>query len=234
MKNLTIKTQIKEFTKGPGKVLIILIGIDILFVVLHVIFRSQLLDLDGELNIPTYYQSVKLFSVFLVGLIYLLLVKYKKFPDDKHVRFLTIILMIGALFLSYDEIMQFHETIVDRLRVVLGMDNVSQYEALFYERGYSASNWMIFYLPAIFIFVSVFGFLAVKMYKKIKNELPIILIVALLFTMVFVVEYLGTAFAHTLEAYQVFMIIEESCELLGGSFLLFYMARKLILLLKRK
>lgn len=199
--------------------------LDIFVVLLYVTFpESQMLNLDLEYNLPTYYQSQKWFLVALLSFCYLILVFKFKYKVNKLIKAFWVILSIGALFISIDEILQVHEGVLIYATKLIGENSVSEFTNAIRSIGFQSSLWLIFYIPILtlgLIGLLIFFKSLIKQYQK---ELWFFISVFAMFVLVFLMEYLGTTdqIWYDPSKYNNYMIIEELLEMFASSLLLLF------------
>lgn len=211
----------KEFFKKSKNILLLSITIDVLLIVFHIIFSGNyLFNLDAEFNIPTIYQGLKLISIGILALMIILKIYSKK---ESLIKSWFWIFWSGMfLFLGIDEIGQVHENVSEFMKKLLGTGAVD-YESSLVELGYSSTTWLPYYAILFVIATAIVAFFVKKEYVKNKKNTKILIIGWLLLLAVIVVEYINTMTAIMFQqGYGSLVVLEESLEMFGASFLLLF------------
>lgn len=192
----------------------VVIFIDIIFILLHFIAQNRGFNLDGENNLPTLYQAIKLVAVGGINLYGFVKVKHKS-------RFIGLILGGVFTFLGLDEWFQIHERLGENLRAWFA-------SSLKFELNFA--EWLIIYLPAMIFFLVFLYFvwkrlqLDVSTIKKQMNKLFLLGLICLAF--VPITEFIGTwNWDFDSGYYGLIVAIEEGLELIGVSLFLGFSMR---------
>lgn len=208
------------------KLLIAVLLLDLSMVVLHLIFgRDHLFfHLDSEQNFPTVYQGAKLIiasTLVFTHLYVVYLLGTRKFDLRSSLIWLPFYVMF--LFLGIDELSQFHESFTDKV-VNMGVEPIEEYVSLFDRLfDFSSATWLLIYIPVFLIFITYVFVLARLLLRERRREIIYLAIGALLFLCVPVLEYINTSesFFGT-DRYENLMILEETSEMFGATFLLYF------------
>lgn len=135
-----------------------LLTMDLLLVVLHVVSRwlvfngervfgrafegHELLDLDAEVSIPTWWQQLLVFGAAALGF---LLARLARDAADDRARYWTALACV-LVFVSIDEGAEIHERLIEPMRSVFGITG-----------GVLWFAWLIPGLAALAAFVAVFA-----------------------------------------------------------------------------
>lgn len=213
--------MIKEFFKENRNIILVLLTIDVLLVVFHIIFPGNyLFNLDFEFNVPTIYQGLKLISIGILAIMIIWEIYFKKESIIK--SWFWIFWSMMFLFLGVDEIGQIHENISGYMKKILGTGAVD-YESSLVELGYSSTTWLPYYAILFVISTVIVAFFVKKEYVKNKKNTKILIIGWLLLLGVIVVEYINTMTAIMFQqGYGSLVVLEESLEMFGASFLLLF------------
>ena len=103
---------------------------------------ETLLDVDGEKSIPAWFSSAQLFCIAALGGLFF----YRYYQRTHHISWVLLILPLGFLLLSMDEIVQMHE--------YLG----SKSDGVFFETGSRKESF--FHITGIWMFLLGIPFLA--------------------------------------------------------------------------
>lgn len=228
VKDITLQLN---FTENQAKKLLHrLVFFEILLVLIYianvllnhqVIIIHRLFDLDKEMNIPTWFSCIQLFSI---GILLLFLCRYherKKPPTSLFVSLFGLIF----IFLSLDEFAGIHENVT---RLLVKIEWIPRFYG-------NHGIWIFFYLIlGVIIVLATFRNIS-EMFKNYRRESLILFMGMVIFLLGAVVMeiigyYLksrkGLAFLYTAE-----VGIEEFCEMVGGSIILYgtilYSFRKL-------
>lgn len=180
---------------------------DALVVLLHVFvgYRTVFFNLDNELNLPTFYQGVKL---VMIGTLLLLTIR--------RVRRWRIFAPLGALlfYLGFDEMMQIHERFGGWLRSGWPAAATSL-ESMAATFNYDSSRWVMYLSP--FIGVVLVYALWLTVHRISNRQLVPLAGGFLFFLLVIVFEVIDSMDGHSWYTYQVLMTAEETFEMLGAS-----------------
>ncbi|NBD14821.1 MAG: hypothetical protein GVY04_01355 [Cyanobacteria bacterium] len=158
----------------------------------------NLVNVDHEKNLPTYYSALLLlFSALLLAIITLL----EKRPI--YWRFLA----VGFFYMAFDEVFSVHEELISPMRTLLGNDNLG----IFY------FAWVIPY----FFLVSIVALILLKFWLRLPEQTKIAFLIAASIYLcgAMGIELIGGYFAETYGmtnlTYQIIVTIEESLEIIG-------------------
>lgn len=194
-----------------------LITLDLFILLLHMLFgqHSWFFHVDFENNLPTVYQAVKLLAF---GILFFYLSFSLDYP--KKLRAFTVPLALIIWLLGFDELVQVHENIYRIFEFIPGLTpaQVVDLSLLF---GYRSSLWMLYYLPAVFIFVLWCGYWLRYFQAKIKpNYLVLVVSCAALFVVLYT-ELLSSTGLYDESAYLFLVTTEETAEMLFATTIIF-------------
>jgi hypothetical protein len=214
-------------------ILLLFLVADIAIVALHLMFGSQnfFLNLDHEQNLPTIYQGTKLIIVSMLAFTTL----YLNFGIRKDAKnagsgkksglndlFIWGIFCLTFLFLAIDELSQFHETFTQR--ITSGeFTIVNDYLNFFKSLNFTSSTWLVIYIPLFIPFLAYVLVFMKTLWKENRRALVFLVIGAIILFSVPVLEFIGTG-TESLRAnrYSSLMILEETLEMVGVSFFLYF------------
>lgn len=190
---------------------------DSLVVLAHFLLKNKygFFELDGEQNLNSTYSGLKLMLIATLAVIQFLIawrIKEKKFK--------IIIWGLAALsfiYLGLDEMVALHE------RVGFVMNNLTGLTGF---KG-ASFNWVIYYSPLIILALVVYARLLFMLWQEEKTAFIFTLIGAGLLVMALAAELIGGKIVYPagvltrdFHLYFIFIIIEEAFELLGATFFL--------------
>jgi hypothetical protein len=119
---------------NPAKIGVVLLGLTIFLVLAHVVLQitnsisdkyifkmlTPWFDLDDERNIPTMFSSLMLFLVSLL----LFLITVIEFNSKSENKYSWALLSLAFLFLSTDELLSFHERLINPVNDMVGKENM--------------------------------------------------------------------------------------------------------------
>lgn len=179
-------------------------------------------NLDMEFNFPTYYQSLKLYTISLISFAYIYLSDIYHWSKEYILKLFWIGISLFSLLLSIDEMLQIHERVSSSADTLLGSENVEIYQSQFYSRGFNSADWLPFYIPILFLGILLFIFAFKKIYLKYKKSTFLLIAMLFSFVLVFVMEYIGTSSELNMGSTEPWFVIEEFSEMIGISSLLFF------------
>lgn len=187
----------------------ILFLLDVLMVVLHLLFasKSDFFHLDRELNLPTFYQGLKLIVLGVV-LMKVLFVKKLKF---------FVPLSFILIYLGFDEILMLHENYEVWIHNILPHVWETM-EGLAAMVGYNSSRWVMYLAPAIFAGAIYISLLTFRVRRKFPTLLTFYLLGFALFAAAIIFEVYDSKPGWSLEVHNLLIILEESSEMFGASF----------------
>lgn len=211
-----MKTIVARLLHSNQKIFLILVGIDFLVVILHLLFGrwNGFFHLDFEQNLPTVYQSTKL---ILFGLLFFVLSFNHRIRGE--VKSFLLPLSLFLTVLGLDELLQIHENIY-RIFQFFSWLHPSKIVDLSMKMGYRSSLWILYYLPAIFIFVFWSGYWLRYFQSKFKSNFWIISLSSLSFFTILLAEILSSTGSFGDGTYFVLVTVEEAAEMLLASTLI--------------
>ena len=195
----------------PRKFFLSLVGINILFILLHIFWGSRfdLFNLDRERTPAAYWSGLQLLAVagLAVGMLLLSSIRWR--------QILWSIFAFLFMGFGFDEISELHENITYYVSRYLNIPIPSFFRSTTY-------NWLIILSPLIiFAFVFLFSFVRTLVRERGGKMLGIGI---LLFLAAILVE-LGNGLDASLQFYKVLVVLEESLELFGESLALWGLLR---------
>ncbi|MCC7304200.1 hypothetical protein IT418_02180 [bacterium] len=208
--------------------LLIFIGVDLLFVLLDLFTyaKHKSFNLDGELNFPTYYQTVKLYTVSLLSFAYTFGYLWRRYSSAV-IRFFWLVLSTTTLYLSIDEVNQLHEKSVRVARDIYGYDRFEKFSDIFANLGFESSKWLLIYAPILVLVLLVFFVCYKQLYMVYKKDMYLLIAVIFFFVLVFFFEMIGTSNALNKAEYHRWVVLEESTEMVSISILLGFVIRQI-------
>lgn len=201
------------------KLIVSIFFLDVFFIFLHFALGkdNSYFHLDVEQNFPTYFQGFKLLTISATSLTLALLLRYI-FLKSKKVFVLLLTHFIFFAYLAIDELAQVHENIKNIFQSFnLNAEGfVDQLNSI----GYNSTEWLIFYIPLLglgFLLMMVFAY---YLYKISRKNSYIYVLGILCFILVPFVEYFSIKLPRESTEYGLLIILEESLELFGASFIL--------------
>lgn len=161
-------------------------------------FLFRLFDLGGEANIPTWYSSIKLFSISALAALF----AYRKFDCVHITSWLLILLPILFLLLSVDESASIHEWLGGKTDYIL-LD-AKREETLFKITG----TWMFIAGVPFFIF---FLILMVSI-KKYFDGKKYVLMMIFFGMMIFLSGALGVELLSNIVENSFYIVLQNLCE----------------------
>lgn len=204
-----------NFIVNPDSVAAMLAGVTFLLVLASVTLLSadyltgnssalihklvKLFDLDLETNVPTFFSVLLLATASFVLAVVTAISKKQK---SGRVLEWTI-LSAGFLFMALDELASIHERMIEPMRALMGIENLGP---LYYA-------WVV---PAIFaVLIIGVGFINFLIELPAKTRWSFMIAGAMYLTGAVGFEALEGMFGQGNLAYNVFVTIEESLEMLG-------------------
>jgi hypothetical protein len=186
-----------------------LLALDGLIVLLHLMFgpSSNFFHLDMERNLPTYYQSFKLFAIGL-----LLFWGNLKLKLSTEMKVFTLTLALALTALGLDEMLEIHENIYRVYQYIPGL-SPEQVVTASLDMGYRSSLWLIYYIPVFFIFTLWCGYWLRYFQTSFKSNFWLIIISATSLFGVLVAEIIGSSGLLSPGAYFWIVTFEEAAEL---------------------
>ena len=219
--NLHIMTNLFKHKKIIFTVFLVL---DLLIFLLHFIYANKynFFDLDMEQNLPTFYQSFKLlFESMLLFSIYLLISVDKK--CSRGVKSFWLILVFIFSYLCIDEAAQIHENIFPTIKSlfpsVIDYPLIGSFSLL---QGFHKLNWLVIYIPIIFIIIVLIVYFSIKIFKYYVREFIFFITGLLAMIIVPILEYIEIKFKSNGTLYQYIMTSEELLEMIGVSLIVLF------------
>jgi hypothetical protein len=207
-----------NFHFNPKKILLCLIFFEIILAGLYLIdsfllpnITLEIFDLDGEANIPAWFSSVQL---LLIGVVFFIKHLQTGKGDYSNPIFFLII-CLGFIFLSVDEMASIHEKINNFLK---GFEFLPRFKG-------NHGIWIICYLIiGIFLFISTYSSIK-EMWRRHRYETTILAtgMGLLIFGAVFleIIHYQFLNRDSLFKSHLLEVTIEEFFEMLGASTMLF-------------
>lgn len=209
----------KEFFK-KNWVLLVLLVIDLGFVMMHYITDSrEMFNLDMEFNAPTFYQSLKLYSVFLFSILFIYLSGIYRKPKEYVLKLFWFVISAFGIYVSTDEMLQLHERTTSNADLLFGAENVEMYESVFYKSGFNSADWLPFFIPVLIVGMVLFFIIFKRIYLQYKRSAFLLIGTLIFFVLTFVMEYIGTSPDLNMGVVEPWFVIEELSEMLGVSLL---------------
>lgn len=188
----------------------ILFLLDLLMIALHLLFASEsdLFHLDRELNLPTFYQGVKLIVLGAVLMKALIARRLKFF----------IPLSFILICLGFDEILMLHENFEVWIHTILPHVWEAM-EGLAAILGYNSSRWVMYLAPLIFAGAIYISILTFRVRRRFPSLLTFYLLGFALFAAAIIFEVYDSKPGWSPETHNFLIILEESSEMFGASFL---------------
>lgn len=213
----------------PHGLLIVLIAIDLSFVIAHHATSARpFFNLDAEVNLPTFYQAIKLVAVAILALLFIYFSKLFLEMGKKVLKLFWAALSAAALYLATDEMIQVHEKAQMYATSLFGEKAVDTYEDGFAKLGFDSAEWLPFYIPVLLVGITFFVLTFKNLRKTYKHDVYLLAAAAAIFCIPFLMELIATSetFYNT-NMYQIFMTIEEFAEMLGGTVLIYFVWRRI-------
>lgn len=204
---------------------------DVVVVLLHLAFGqdNHFFNLDWEQNLPTVYQTFKLFLTAGLTLTHIIAITYLY----KHVSRLELVIwamFMGLFFmLAIDEVGQIHESLGGTLAQFFPQQ-VENYTELSHDAGFRSSDWLLFYWPIFLVGATFLLGVAAYFWKRYRLLTLLVPLGTLLFLMAPVLEFVNTNDTYLASInipYQAAMVIEESAEMLGATVFMYFAAQVL-------
>jgi hypothetical protein len=206
------------------KLLVTVIIFDLMIVGLHLLFGHlhYFFNLDLEQNLPAIYQGGKL--IFISTLIFTHIYLSIQNKDKQIVKssLIWIPFFMILFFLGIDELSRLHESFTDHL-VLSDSEFIRNYLSIFEGFDSSSAVWLLIYIPLFVLFILFISIFLKFLLKNYRKEMIFLVIGVLLFLCVLALEYTNTssAFWET-KAYEDLMILEETAEMIGATFILYF------------
>lgn len=213
-----------QLTKLQLFIVLMVLFIDCVIVVLHLSLGQQynLFNIDLERNLPVWYQVFKVICVS--GILFSAYVLWKQtHPQEFTQKKYLLTLWLATTYLAVDELGEIHEQIGDALKHSDGW--LAKYGQWFTSLGFSSALWLIIFTPILLIGLIYFIFIIRWIYHQHKLLALWLLLPALFYGLVFIVEFWNTAefsYQYTFTQRNLLVTLEEFLELLGASFLLIF------------
>ena len=208
-------SMIERLLKLPRPIAVLLF-LDIVLILLHLLTGQSnwWFHLDYEWNLPTYYQSLKLFLVGGVA-IFVLLTKITAESKSEAPALIFFPLALALIFLGIDEFLQFHEYIESHSWAI-APDLTQQLLSIMSAFGYRSSTWLIYYLPLL-LAGFFYGWYLVRYFSHHLDLMKLLLVGGLCFGLVLMCEYLSSRGLDSHTEYFVLVTIEEAAEMIGST-----------------
>jgi len=182
--------------------------------------------LDYESNLPTVYQGSKLIFCATVSLLILCLIYLKKGTLKR--EWFWALLSAMTFFLGIDEMGQLHENVPTYMKEIIGKGAI-QYESSIVELGYTSTTWLPYYIGPFILLTFVVAYFIVRFTKEKILNIWMLGVGWGFFLLTIGVEYVNTM-PHIMfqEGYNTYVIIEESFEMFGATFILAFALAVLI------
>ncbi len=186
-----------------------IICVDVLMVLLHLTLGPHFafFNVDVEQNLPTVVQSSKL---ILAGIYFALIALFVKLPQKSR-RFL-LPLGLFSVALGFDELLQIHENIY-RVFEYVDWFHPSRIVTASLSMGYRSSLWLLYYLPAIIIFVFWGGYWVRSLQETLASQSKIIAICAGSLFLILLTEVLSSTGQFSDQTYFWMVTLEEAAEM---------------------
>jgi len=204
--------------------LIILILLNLFFVFMHQRTRlDYYFNLDFEYNLPTFYQAIQLYTVFILSIIFIYFSKIFHKSRDKAIKFFWICFASVSLYLSFDEAVEIHEKIFENLKIYFGEETINNFIFSTLVEKSIYSPWLILYFPILILGILIFLLISKSLIKTYKRQILLLLFATItLFLNSFLMEYIQTQPGHSYETYNNLVRLEEFSEMLGATFLVWF------------
>lgn len=214
--NIQMEDYILQFFPSPMRLIKWLLVIDLIMLVLHLLFGSQhtFFHLDFEQNLPTTYQSLKL---IIFGVLFF--VASLSYKVHRHTRLFLLPLSLFLTVLGLDELFQIHENIY-RIFELIDWFHPSKIVDASMKLGYRSSLWILYYLPAIALFVFWCGYWLNSFQSKMRSHFWMIAVSSLSIFTILLTEILSSTGSYSNEVYFWLVTVEEAAEMLLASTLI--------------
>ena len=206
------------------KLLVLILLLDLLMVVFHLLWgRDQpFFHLDYEQNLPTIYQGTKLILTSTLIFTHIFILLNFNIGINLKRNLIWIPFYLIFLFIGVDELSQFHESFSTRV-VSIGSEPIEDYVSFFDKFDFTSATWLLIYIPAFLIFSGYIYVLVKSLITNYKKESLLLIIGALFFLAVPILELVNTSkeFWGT-DTYEGLMIMEETAEMVGATFFLYF------------
>lgn len=219
-----------KFTLNSKSILISTVIFDVLIILLHVLFGQKyaLFNIDWESNLPAIYQGLKYIltgSLFLT-LVFLFNYSRKKLSRKEKIYWIGLVIIVTLM--GFDEVAQVHEWVPYYFAEIFPSIN-EWYVNIFRSIGFGSSLWIIYLLPVVLLLPIWALIIAKSVWLKHGRKLfPLLIGFFLIFFGAFVLEFIGTTNTVYFSSWiQLVTILEELFEMLGASFILYYVIKEL-------
>jgi hypothetical protein len=197
-----------NFTFPPleRRLFLILLAIDSALLILHFIFglgfSLDLLHLDRERNIPSYYSGLKLISVAMLAFSILLL-------SLRKVRFFWGVFTLIFIALSFDEISELHENVTYYVLKLLSLPLPGFFRS-------PTHNWLFLFSPFI-VGILAFFFYSIRKVRDLGDTPRRLLMLGFLFfAFALFLEFFGGVI-RTPVYFRTLAALEEYVEMIGAT-----------------
>lgn len=211
-----------------GRLLVVLLVLDLSFVLLHVVFGWSIINLDEEGNLTAWYSSVKLMGLFVLCL--LIWKAERSSPRmERPYRLTWLWLLVAAvfLFLSADETASMHERFARVVMQESAMGLDIRETVLSGDTMKDSFAWILLLSPFILGVTCFFGFFFYQRLKRYPDSFIPALAALALFLLAVGLEatiYYLPPFAEwssrELFLYRLFVGFEEASEMVGSTLFL--------------
>lgn len=190
---------------------------DLLVVLAHFLLKSKygFFDLDGEQNLNSTYSGLKLMVIAALVAVQFLIAWRIKEKMSKII--IWGLVALSFIYLGLDEMVALHE------RAGFVMNNLTGLTGF---KG-ASFNWIIYYSPLIILALVVYAKLLFMLWQEEKTAFVFILIGAVFMASALTAETIGGKIVYPqgvltrdFHLYFIFIIMEEVFELLGATFFL--------------
>jgi len=195
------------------KLVLSLFVFDSLIILLHWLYGNShtLFHLDYEMNLPTFYQGMKL---IVIGAVMLWVVVARNLP-----KYIPLSLIL--IYLGIDEALVLHENYEMMVYAVLP-ELWHLIEVLAGLINYHSSRWVLYLLPTIIGVFAYVSYISVYTKKKLAKQFPFLIAGFFLFALVIILEILNSAPGLSWTEHQILITFEETAEMFGASFCAYF------------
>jgi len=190
---------------------------DCAVILAHLFFsqRSWLFDLDQENNIPTIFAVIQVFLIAII-MIEIFLTERKCFPEIVPGKWIWLILSAAFSYLAIDDLLAIHEYVLRQTaRDLLPPDSL----------WISLMPWQIVFGPVLAVTAALLITIMLTRFAKDKRLLRVAATALTCWILAVLLEGLAKPVFMARDWYSAGTVMEESLELLGGTFFLFAFAQ---------
>ncbi|HYF04638.1 MAG TPA: hypothetical protein VEA59_00550 [Patescibacteria group bacterium] len=175
----------------------------------------KLFDLDLERNIPTYYQGFQLiFAASLIFTVLTFLYLIRAFKSWQ--LWLLFPYWLGFVYLALDEVGFIHESLHGLMSSIFGgEEQLLVYERTFTTLGYTSTEWLLFYWPAILASAAYFIYLIYFFRKRTQVNMWLLCLAVACFFVSPVLEFYTTSTKFSDDVWIKLVATEEFAEMVG-------------------